>query len=257
MIRTETVQDSILLITIDRPESMNALDAEAYAGLSEAWTRLRDDRAIASAIITGAGLKSFCAGADIKSYLPSPEPLTEMWITQRGQLLNNGLEVWKPVVAAVNGHCLGGGMTLLLATDIRVATPNATFGVTEVKRGLVPGNGGTQRMLEQLPHPIAMEMLLTGDPVDAETALRWGLINAIVEQDQLLDAALRYVNRIGRNAPLAVQAAKELALRARDMDRVTGLRVEKIMNRLLWTTDDAFEGSAAFAERRAARFGNM
>ena len=177
-------------------------------------------------------------------------------MTQRGQLLNNGLEVWKPVIAAVNGYCLGGGMTLLLATDIRVASPNATFGVTEVKRGLVPGNGGTQRMLEQLPYPLAMELLLTGDSIEADTALSWGLINKIVDQDQLMDTAIQYVDRIESNAPLAVQATKELAIRARDLDRSTGLRVEKMFNRLLWCSKDAQEGPTAFAEGRPPRFGS-
>ena len=256
MIRTEVIHRSTLLITMDRVDRMNALDADAYADLSDAWTRLRDDQALTSAIVTGAGTKAFCAGADVKSYLPSPEPLENMWMTQRGQLLNNGLEVWKPVIAAVNGYCLGGGMTLLLATDIRVASPNATFGVTEVKRGLVPGNGGTQRMLEQLPYPLAMELLLTGDSIEADTALSWGLINKIVDQDQLMDTAIQYVDRIESNAPLAVQATKELAIRARDLDRSTGLRVEKMFNRLLWCSKDAQEGPTAFAEGRPPRFGS-
>jgi E-phenylitaconyl-CoA hydratase len=255
MIETELDADGVLLITINRPERMNALDAEAYAELSETWTRVRDDTAVRAAIITGAAEKAFCAGADITSYLATPEPLEQFWQTQHGQLLNNGLEIWKPVVAAVNGHCLGGGMTLLLATDIRVASPNATFGVTEVTRGLVPGNGGTQRILEQLPYPVAMELLLTGKKITAETAERKGLINAVVAQADLLDTAREYVHDILANAPLAVQAAKELASRSREMDRVTGLRMETTMNRLLWTSTDVAEGSAAFTDGRAARFG--
>jgi enoyl-CoA hydratase/carnithine racemase len=255
MITAALDSDGVLLITIDRTERMNALDADAYAELSETWTRVRDDTAVRGAIITGAGEKALCAGADIKSYLTSPEPLEGFWNTQRGQLLNNGLEIWKPVVAAVNGHCLGGGMTLLLATDIRVASPNATFGVTEVKRGLVPGNGGTQRILEQLPYPVAMELLLTGKKIDAGTAERKGLINRVVEQQELLETAYEYLREILANAPMAVQAAKELASRSREMDRVTGLRMETTMNRLLWTTSDVAEGSAAFTAGRAAQFG--
>lgn len=255
MIDTELDDDGILLITINRPERMNALDADTYIELSETWTRVRDDDSVRAAIITGAGERSFCAGADIKSYLTSPEPLSGFWNTQRGQLLNSGLEVWKPVIAAVNGYCLGGGMTLLLATDIRIATPNASFAVTEVKRGLVPGNGGTQRILQQLPHPLAMELLLTGDAVDAEKAARWGLINEVVpDHTQLLSTARDYARRILRNAPLAVSAAKELAVRAREMDLVTGLRMEKVMNRLLWTSPDVMEASSAFTEKRSASF---
>jgi E-phenylitaconyl-CoA hydratase len=255
MIRSELDSDGIMLITIDRPERMNALDGEAYDQLSEAWIRVRDDDDVQAAIITGAGERSFCAGADIKSYFSQPEQLAGFWNTQRGQLLNSGLEIWKPVVAAVNGHCLGGGMTLLLATDMRVASTNASFALTEVTRGLVPGNGGTQRIVEQLPYPIAMELLLTGNPIDAETALRWGLVNRVVEQKDLMDTAVDLVRQTLRNAPLAVRAAKELAVRARDVDRATGLRMEKVVNRLLWTSPDVLEGQAAFVEHRPAHFG--
>ena len=133
------VTDGIATITINRPERMNAMDAEHYKGLSQAWMRVRDDAAIRVAIITGAGEKSFSSGADIKSFLTSPTGLDEMWLTQRDQLLNRGLEVWKPVIAAVNGYCLAGGMTLLLGTDIRIAAEHATFNIAEVKRGILPG----------------------------------------------------------------------------------------------------------------------
>ena len=160
------VADGICTIVINRPERLNAMDAEHYQGLSQAWCRVRDDAGIRVAIITGAGEKSFTTGADIKSFLTGPPGYDEMWLTQRDLLLNRGLEVWKPVIAAVNGYCLGGGMTLLLATDIRVAAPHATFSLAEVKRGVIPGNGGTQRILRQVPHAIGMEMLLTGDSID-------------------------------------------------------------------------------------------
>jgi len=169
-------------------------------------------------------------------------------------LLNRGLEVWKPVIAAVNGYCLGGGMTLLLATDIRVAAPHATFAVSEVKRGVFPANGGTQRIVQQLPHAIAMEMLLTGDAIDADTALRWGLINKVVASSELLPTAMQYAQRIAANAPLAVQSAKELALRSRDIDLASGLRMEQMMLRLLQSSSDVQEGTAAFAEKRAPQF---
>jgi enoyl-CoA hydratase/carnithine racemase len=177
-----------------------------------------------------------------------------MWLTQRDQLLNRGLEVWKPVVAAVNGLCLGGGMTLLLATDIRVAAEHASFSLAEVKRGVIAGNGGTQRVLEQLPRAIAMEMLLTGDGIDAAAAERWGLVNRVVPKEKLMETAFDYARRIAANAPLAVQAAKELALRSRDMDLGTGLRMEQLVNRMLSFTEDAKEGPAAFAEKRPPRF---
>jgi len=248
------VTAGVCTIMINRPERLNAMDAEHYQALSQAWCRVRDDAGIRVAIITGAGEKSFSTGADIKSFLTGPPGYDEMWLTQRDQLLNRGLEVWKPVIAAVNGYCLGGGMTMLLATDIRVAAPHATFGLSEVKRGVIPGNGGTQRILRQVPHAIAMEMLVTGDAIDAETATRWGLVNKVVPANRLLNVAREYAQRIAANAPLAVQAAKELALRSRDMDLVSGLRLEQVMNRLLMATEDAREGPAAFAAKRPAQF---
>ena len=248
------INDHIALVTINRPERMNAMDAEAYCQLSDAWVEIRDNRDIRVAIVTGAGEKSFSAGADLKSFLGNPTDLSDFWLTQQGQLLNRGIEMWKPVIAAVNGYCLGGGLTLLLATDIRFATPNATFGLSEVQRGVLPGNGGTQRLAAQLPHAVAMEALLTGDSFDADTALRWGLVNKIVDQADLLDTAFATARRIRDNAPLAVQATKELALRSRDMDLPTGLRLEESLLKLLRYTDDAIEGPKAFSEKRKAAF---
>ena len=244
----------IARITINRPDKRNALDAEHYAALSRAWIQVRDDPAVRVAIITGAGDKAFCAGADLKSFVGRDQELAELWLTQKDPLLNRGLEVWKPVIAAVNGACVGGGMTLLLATDIRVAVPSATFGLAEVKRGVIAGNGGTQRVMNQLPHAIAMELLLTGDALTAEQAARWGLINAVVESAALLETAYGYARRIAANAPLAVQAAKELAVRSRDLGLADGLRLEQLINRTLQQSDDVKEGRAAFAEKRAPNF---
>ena len=248
------IRDHVATVTINRPQRLNAMDAPTYDALSEAWQRVRDDRDIRAAIVTGAGDRAFSAGADLKEVIPAFQDVSEFWLTQKGQLLNRGLEVWKPVVAAVNGYCLAGGMTLLLATDIRVATETATFGLTEVKRGLLPGNGGTQRVLEQLPHPIAMEMLLLGESIDADTAQRWGLVNRVVTQDDLMPVAWDYARRLAALPPLAVQACKELAIRARDTDRASGQRLEMTMLRMLQMTEDAREGKQAFAERRAPVF---
>jgi len=246
--------DGIAVITINRPERLNAMDAEHYQALSRAWCTVRDDPAIRVAIVTGAGERSFTTGADIKSFVTAPTGMSDMWLTQRDQLLNRGLEVWKPVIAAVNGYCLGGGVTLMLATDIRIAASHATFSLAEVKRGLIPANGGTQRVLDQLPYAVAMEMLLTGDGIDAVAAERWGLVNKVVPKEQLMDTAFAYARRIAVNAPLAVQAAKELAVRSRDMDLTSGLRLEAVINRMLQFTDDLKEGSAAFAAKRPPNF---
>jgi E-phenylitaconyl-CoA hydratase len=150
------------VITINRPERLNALDAQHYSDLGDAWAEARDDTAIRAVVVTGAGERSFTVGADLKSFIPEVPQLSEFWLTQRGQLLNRGLEVWTPVIAAVNGYCLGGGLTLMLATDVRVAATHAQFGLPEVKRGVLPANGGTQRLLDQVPFAIGMEMLLGG-----------------------------------------------------------------------------------------------
>jgi E-phenylitaconyl-CoA hydratase len=250
----ELLDDGIAIITINRPEKRNALDAEHYQGLSDAWTRVRDDKDVRVAIITGAGDKVFTAGADLKSWIGREIDYGAFWQTQQGMLLNRGMEIWKPVICAVNGMCLAGGMTLLFATDIRVAAAHSTFSIAEVKRGVIAANGGTQRVLEQMPYAIAMEMLLTGDAMDAESAARWGLINKVVPAAQLMDTALDYARRLARNGPLALQAAKELALRGRDMSLAGGLRMEQFVNYMLQQTADSKEGKAAFAEKRAPKY---
>ena len=248
------LEAGVAVITINRPERLNAMDAEAYQALADAWARVRDDPKVRVAVITGAGERSFSTGADIKSFIGAPPGLSEFWLTQKGQLLNRGLELWKPVIAAVNGYCLGGGMTLLLATDIRVAAEHASFGLSEVKRGVLPANGGTQRLLAQVPHAIGMELLLTGRRIDAATAERWGLVNRVVPMARLMETAMEYATEIASNAPLAVQASKEMALRSRDMDLATGLRMEQAINRILQSSEDVQEGVAAFSEKRPARF---
>lgn len=247
--------DGVALITINRPERLNAMDAEHYEGLTAAWSRVRDDDAVRVAVVTGAGDKSFTVGADIKTFLNAPKPWSELWKTQLNQLLNRGLEVWKPVISAVNGYCLGGGVTLLLATDIRIACESATFNVAEVKRATFPGNGGTQRLLQQLPYAVAMEMVLTGESISAAQAERWGLINKVVPTPaDVLPAAMDYARRLAAGAPLAQQTAKELLLRSRDLSLNDGLRMEQLFVKLLEQTEDAAEGRLAFAEKRPPQF---
>lgn len=250
----ELLDGGIAVITINRPEKRNALDAEHYQALSAAWTRVRDDDAVRVAVVTGAGDKVFSAGADLKSWIGRKASLAELWQTQKGMLLNRGLEVWKPVICAVNGHCIAGGMTLMLASDIRVAADHATFALTEVKRGIVAANGGTQRLPQQLPYAIAMELLLTGDAIDAPTAARWGLVNRVVPGAQVMASALELARRIAANAPLAVQATKELVLRGGEVPLSFGLRLEQFVQQQLQRSDDAAEGRQAFADKRPPDF---
>lgn len=247
------VRDHVAYLTLNRPEVMNAMDPQTYQELSNAWIEVRDNPDIWVAIITGAGDRAFTAGADLKSQASAPPPeMWELWATQREQILNRGLEVWKPVIAAINGYCLAGGMTLLFATDIRVAAEHATFEISEVKRGILPANGGTQRALRQLPYPLAMEMLLLGNRIDAQEAYRIGLINKVVPKEQLMPAAEDYARRICENPPLTVQAIKELAVRSQYMHLQDGLRLESAINFAVRQTEDAKEGPRAFAEKRAA-----
>ena len=248
------VTDGIAVITINRPERLNAMDLDHYRALSAAWLRVRDDDAIRVAVVTGAGERSFTTGADLKSVIGKTPDLAQLWQTQQDALLNRGLEIWKPVVAAINGYCLGGGMTLMLATDIRVAAEHATFGLSEVKRGIIAANGGTQRILAQVPYAIGMEMLLVGGTFDAAAAARWGLVNAVVPGAELRATAMDYARRIAANAPLAVRAAKELAVRGGDMSLADGLRMEQLIARILNASEDVQEGTQAFAEKRAPRF---
>lgn len=250
----DLLDGGIAVITLNRPDKRNALDAEHYDALSKAWERVRDDDAIRVAIVTGAGDKVFSAGADLKSWIGRKVKMSELWQTQRGMLLNRGLEIWKPVIAAINGHCLAGGMTLMLATDIRITAEHATFALSEVKRGIIAANGGTQRLPQQLPHAIAMELLLTGDAIDADTAARWGLVNRVVPAAKVMETAVEFARRIAANAPLAVQAAKELALRGRQQNLMAGLRFEQFVQTILQRTEDAAEGKQAFADKRPPRF---
>jgi E-phenylitaconyl-CoA hydratase len=247
------VRDHIAYITFNRPEVMNAMDAETYSDLSKAWIEVRDNPDIWVALITGKG-RAFTAGADLKSRIGARSETWEFWQTQAEQILNRGLEVWKPVIAAINGYCLAGGMTLLFATDIRIAAESAVFGISEVKRGILPGNGGTQRALKQMPYPIAMELVLIGDNISAQEAHRVGLVNKVVPDDQLMETAEAYARRLCENPPLAVRAIKELAVRSQYMHIQDGLRLESAVGRILGTTEDAAEGRKAFAEKRKAVF---
>lgn len=246
--------DGVALITINRPDKANALDAEHYEALSQAWMCVRDDDAVRAAIITGAGDRVFSAGADLNSWVGRKRNLSDHWVTQRDMLLNRGLEIWKPVICAVNGACVGGGLTLMLATDLRVAVKSARFGLSEVRRGIIAANGGTQRVMKQLPYAVAMEMLLCGEDIDAETALRWGLVNRVVERDELIPTARALAARICENAPLAVRAAKELAVRSFDLPLADGLRLEQYVNLILHASDDTRLAKEAFAEKRQPKF---
>ncbi len=254
----ELRDNGVAIVTINRPERRNALDVEHFRLLAQAWERVRDEKAVRVAIVTGAGDKAFCAGGDLKAAAAngrnSLPNAGEFWLTQRNPVLSRGIDIWKPVIAAVNGHCIAGGMHMLMATDIRVAVPAATFALTEATRGVLAVNGGTQRILSQVPYAVGMEMVLTGQPLDAEAALRYGFINRIVPPDQLMATALDYATRIAVFPPLHLQAAKELMLRSRDMPISDGMRMEQFVAYLLGSTEDGREGPRAFSEKRKPKY---
>mgnify|MGYP003704092065 CR=1 FL=1 len=175
------VTDKVATIVINRPEALNSMTQPMYKALSDAWIEVRDNPDIWVAVVTGAPQPSrpperqvFTAGADLRS-MNRERGVDQYWQTQKDPILNRGLEVWKPVVAAVNGLCLAGGMTLLMATDIRIGSEYSAYDLSEVKRGILPGNGGTQRTARQLPYPVAMEVLLAGKRLTAQRAAQWNL----------------------------------------------------------------------------------
>ena len=255
------VNNKIATITLNRPESLNAMTPEMYKKLSESWVEVRDNPDIWVAVIAGAGQPNrppekqvFCAGADLKRTITRKSENYSFWQTQEDQILNRGLEVWKPVVAAVNGLCLAGGMTLLLATDIRIGSEHSAYDLSEVKRGILPGNGGTQRTIRQLPYPIAMEVLLMGGRLSADRAAQFGLINEVVPHDKVMEVAQDRAAVLRDMPPLAVRAIKELSVRGQDIPLYDGIRLEQAISAKLHTTDDAKEGPRAFAEKRMPEF---
>ena len=212
-------QGHVAVITFNRPERHNAISPEMMVRLFDAWTEVRDDPEVRVAILTGAGDETFCAGGDLGKLMPlftgarEPEDEWDRRIKDDPMMtmtsLLKGFELYKPIVAAVNGRALAGGMELLQATDIRVASSEAVFGLTEAQRGLVPGGGSMVRLCRQIPWARAMEILLLGETITAEEALDIGLINAVVAPDQVMAAAHDYAERLAANGPLAVQKIKE------------------------------------------------
>ena len=248
---------SILEITINRPTAMNALDASANDSLKKVWEKLIADPKLQIAILTGAGDKAFCAGADLKSLIPAYHQAARQggaadWNFGGG--LARGLDIPKPIIAAINGHCLAGGLEMALACDIRLCTPNARFGLAEVKWGIIPGAGGTQRLPRAVPLGWALEMILTGDPIAAEEAFRIGLVNRIVPAEALLASARALAERIASRGPLAVRAAKEAVYYGLGRDLRAGMAREHSLFQRVLASEDASEGPRAFAERRLPRF---
>jgi len=239
----------IAIITINRPEAMNALNMETMRELQKVMTEFRDDPEMWVGIITGAGEKAFCGGADIKDTLPfMKEHGRDPWAMPPS--IMRGLEMWKPLVAAINGMALGGGLEVALACDIRIAAENARLGTPEVTLGLIPGWGGTQRLPRVIPWCKAAELLLMGKLIDAQEAYRIGLVNKVVPQAEVMATAKEWAQIICKAGPLAVRAAKEAMIRGSAMTLEEGLRLENSLVASVMSTEDFAEGTRAFIEKR-------
>ena len=234
-------------IVINRPEAMNALNAEVFRGLRDAMADFRDNDNLWVAILTGAGDRAFSAGADIKSLVSG--------FSKKGDFTSVRPDlIWKPFIAAINGYCLGGGCELALMCDIRIASDNAEFGQPEVNNGFMPAMGGTVRLPRILPGAFAAEMLLTGNRMSAQEALRVGLVSHVVPLEKLQDTAKKIADTIITRGPLGVRAVKESMVRGYDMTLDDGLALEKALSEQLRTTEDFVEGANAFSETRPPHY---
>jgi (E)-benzylidenesuccinyl-CoA hydratase len=243
----------VAVITYDRPEALNAIDAEMRAGLNTAFARFRDDTDAWVGIVTGAG-RAFCAGADLADpAAASGEFAGTFWERPTVNSFESGWEIFKPVIAAVNGYCLGYGLTLVTWCDFVVAADDAQFGFPEVRVGL-PTIVGAMRLPERIGWGRAMELLLTGERIDARRALEVGLVQAVVPAGELMAEARRLAERLLAAAPLAARATKEMAVRSRTLPTTEAIRFGEAMRKLVAATDDAAEGLAAARERRAPRW---
>lgn len=253
----------IALITINRPERRNALNFEAFGLLANAWLDFRDDPNLWVAIITGAGDKAFCAGGDLKEFIPMvtqsiqgksdaavASPASDIPANATLTAVLRDVEIYKPIIAAVNGFCIAGGMEMLQGTDIRIAAEHATFGIGEPRRGLFPGGGSTVKLPRQIPYPWAMEILLTAEPVSARKALQYGIVNEVVPYEDLMPAAFRYAELICKNGPVAVRKVKESVVRGLALPVKEALEQELYFAGEVFTTEDAMEGILAFQQKR-------
>ncbi len=244
----------IALLTVDRPDKLNALNGQTVGALERFFADAADSDAIGAVILTGAGSKSFVAGADIGEISGFSALQGRDW-GQRGQRMLRAVEsLPKPVIAAINGYALGGGLELAMACHMRIASNVARLGQPEVKLGIVPGFGGTQRLPRIVGQGRALELLLTGDPISADRALAMGLVNAVVEPGQLIDEARRMAARILRNGPAAIALILQAVRRGMEMPLGEALRWEVAQYALSCSTEDVAEGTRAFLERRTPRF---
>lgn len=245
---------ALALVTVNRPKVLNALNMATMSELREAFTAIRGDVATRVAILTGAGEKAFVAGADIGE-LNKQDPVQAKEYTHRGQAVLDLIEnLGKPVICAVNGFALGGGCEIAMACSFRIASENAKFGQPEVKLGIIPGYGGTQRLPRLVGKGVAMQLVLAGEMISAQEALRIGLVNEVVAPAELMPRCEAIAQKIIANAPLAVQYCMEAVNKGMDVPLHEGLYLEAVLFGLACATEDKKEGTSAFLEKRVPQF---
>jgi E-phenylitaconyl-CoA hydratase len=222
--------------------------------LIKTWSRVREDDEIWVVVVTGAGEKAFCTGADLKKTVPGNESYAQQTFAPAPVSPVAHMEMDKPFIAAVNGYAMGGGMEIALACDIRIASDNAQFALSEAKIGSIPGSGGTQRLPRAIGMSNAMLMALTGERIDAQEAYRIGLVSRVVPRAQLMPTALEIAGKIASNAPLSVRAIKRLVKRGMDMPLSHAIEAERYVFGLLYQSEDRIEGRKAFAEKRKPQY---
>lgn len=247
-------KENIGVLTINRPQRMNAISNELTSELKKFLDEIENDDELRVLVITGAGDKAFVAGADINELVDRDALIGRRVSRQRQEIFSRIENLHVPAIAAINGYALGGGLELALACSIRVCSDKAQFGAPEVKLGIIPGDGGTQRLPRLVGLGRAMEMILTGDFIDAEEAYRIGLVNKIVPHEQLMEKAMELAKKIASRPPLAVRYAKETVNRSLEGSTVSGFALESFLHALSCTTEDKKEGVSAFLEKRKGKF---
>ncbi len=249
-----TLDDAIATITVDRPDRLNALNPQTMQEIEHCIDAIRDDRSIRCVIFTGAGEKAFIAGADITAMVTMSGFEEKTFAYHGNQVLRAFEHLPIPIIAAVNGYALGGGTELALACDLILAADTARFGLPEIKLGIIPGFGGTQRLPRRVGLLRAREMIYTGDMIDAATAYEFGLVNHVYPAAELMGEANALATKIARQAPLGIQQAKAAINGGIEVDLDTGLRFETEAVGLAFSTDDKKEGMTAFLEKREPQF---
>jgi len=248
------VRDSVAWIMLNRPQSMNAITDTLRAGIPEAIARAEADDAVRVMVFSGAGERAFCAGADVSGFV-EVDSLVKL---RHGRAHSHWILAFdrarKPIIAAIHGYCLGGGLEIALACDIRIAAEGSKFGLPEVSRGTLPGAGGTQRLARMVGLGCALDIALSAEHVGAEDALRMGLISRLVPRAELLTSAESLAKRIASHAPWSVLLTKEAVRGSLDTDLPTGLRIEADLGTLIASTEDRVEAGKAFREKRKPEF---